>query len=443
MSPPWALAAGEVAARIRAGTLSAADYASACLARAEALEPELRAYVELDPARVLAAARALDARIAAGEDPGPLAGLPIGVKDIIDCAGRVTGCGSPLRAGHVARADAALVARATAAGGYAFGKTVTTEFAFMHPRDTRNPWNRAHTPGGSSSGSAAAVASGSVPLAWATQTNGSVIRPAAYCGIVGYKPSLGALPMDGVLSCAPTLDQPGCYGRRVADAALLAACVANRGYSIPRAVPAPSRAPQLLLALTPVGHLASEAMRAELARVAELLRSAGARVEPRELPESFGAAHAAHRAIMGHEAARWFAPLRADPARRALLSEALNAYLDEAARIDEADYRAALATRAALRADWAAVLAEHDALLTPPAPGVAPAGIASTGDPSFCTIWTLLGAPALTLPCALGPGALPLGIQLVASECDDERLLAVAGWCEARLGFHASAPPAA
>jgi len=421
-----------LAARVASRASSAVALAEHCLDRALACEPLLRAFRGIDRLGVLGQARALDAALASGAAPGPLCGVPVGVKDIIDVRGWETGMGSPIYDGYRPAADAVLVARLRAAGAIVFAKTVTSEFAFMHPRETRNPWNPAHTPGGSSSGSAAAVAAGCVPLALGTQTNGSVIRPAAFCGIVGFKPSLGALPTAGVLSYSPTLDQPGCHARSVADVARLVRVLAEPGFAIGE-IDAGRRAPRLLAVRTPawprISPAAAQAFERTLARLGEH----GAQVEVGALPPSFDDALEVHATLMGWEAARWFEPLRAAHGSR--LSPWLQGYLERAAAIAEPAYREALAARASLRVAFAEFLSGHDALLTPPAPGEAPAGLETTGDPAFCTIWTLLGAPAVTLPCAFGPSGLPLGLQVVASECDDDRALGCAAWIERALGL--------
>lgn len=423
--------ATRLVARVAARESSAVALAEHCLGRSIECEPRLHAFRGLERTRVLAQAQAIDAALAAGAQPGPLCGVPVGVKDIIDAHGWETGMGSPIYDGHRPAADSTLVARLRAAGAIVLAKTVTSEFAFMHPRETRNPWNPAHTPGGSSSGSAAAVAAGCVPLALGTQTNGSVIRPAAFCGIVGFKPSLGALPTAGVLSYAPTLDQPGCHARSVADVALLARALSEPGFAIGAVAPDPS-APRLLAVRTPAWSRISPVGAQAFEHTLERLAGHGAQVEARELPASFDEALEVHATIMGWEAVRWFEPLLA--AHRTRLSAWLAGYLDRAAAIAEPAYREALAARASLREAFAEFLSEHDALLTPPAPGEAPAGLDTTGDPAFCTIWTLLGAPAVTLPCGFGPSGLPLGVQVVASECDDDRALGCAAWIERALG---------
>jgi Asp-tRNA(Asn)/Glu-tRNA(Gln) amidotransferase A subunit family amidase len=332
----------QIVAATAAGHGAAQAHAQAFIDRAQAIEPQIHAFKSIDAPRILAQAGAIDAAIEAGAPAGPLAGLPVGVKDIIDVEGWVTGMGSPIHDKSFPARDSRLVARLKAAGAHVFGKTVTTEFAFMHPRETRNPWHRGHTPGGSSSGSAAAVAAGCVPAALATQTNGSVIRPAAFCGIVGFKPSYGAFSADGVLSYSPTLDQPGCYARSVADVACVASVLAEPGFAIGES-PVARASPRLIAVRTPVWRQADAAMQAEFARVCSLLESSGAVVEALELPVRFDTAHEVHRLIMAFEATRYFEPVRA--AHRALLSDWLNAYLDQAAAVTEAAWRDALAAR--------------------------------------------------------------------------------------------------
>ena len=425
-----------IVASTRARQGGALEHARAFLERALAVEPVIHAFNGIDPARVVAQAQAIDASAVAGTESndrtGPLSGVPVGVKDIIDAQGWTTGMGSPIHEHSMPARDARLVARLKAAGAYVFGKTVTTEFAFMHPRETRNPWNPAHTPGGSSSGSAAAVAAGCVPVALATQTNGSVIRPAAFCGVVGFKPSLGAFSAEGVLSYAPTLDQPGCLSRSVADVARVSSVLAEAGFRIP-AAPAASVRPRLIAVRTPAWPLADPAMQAEFERVCARFVAAGARVESQDLPAAFGEAHEVHRLIMGFEASRYFVSVQA--AHRGLLSDWLNRYLDQAAAIPGTAYREALGVRESLQHDFAGFIAGQDAVLTPPARGEAPAGIETSGDPVFCSIWTLLGTPAITVPTGLGPTGLPLGLQIVGARGDDDRVLAVAAWCERLLGF--------
>ncbi|MCA3152118.1 MAG: amidase [Rhodocyclaceae bacterium] len=431
---------------IAAGRLCRVEYARACIEQALAVEPMIHAFKAIEPAMIRARVEAAGGA-GVGAPSGLLAGVPFGVKDIIDVRGLVTGMGSPIHDGSVADADAPLVARLQAAGGFVFGKTVTTEFAFMHPRETRNPWNTAHTPGGSSSGSAAAVAAGCVPAALATQTNGSVIRPAAFCGIVGFKPSYGAFPVQGVLSYAPTLDQAGCYARSVDGVTRIAQALAEPGFGLDAGArqgafggEAGAGRPRLAAVRSPVWAQASAAMQSSFERAQSVLSGAGARVECPDLPAGFERAHDVHRVIMGHEAVRYFEPVQAR--HRSLISDWLNGYLDQAAAIGAAEYRDALGARERLRETFARFVSGFDAVLTPPAIGEAPDGIRTSGDPVFCSIWTLLGTPAITIPTGLGPAGLPLGLQLVGAERRDAGLLAAAAWCESMFGFQGLPPVA-
>ena len=422
------LTARDIAAGVHDRRHAAADVVRAHATRIDALEPRVKAWVSLDIDRALERAQALDA----ARSQAPLAGIPIAVKDIIDVAGLPTKCGSPIHeSAPPASRSAACVAALERAGAVVLGKSVTTEFAYYTPRKTRNPWNVAHTPGGSSMGSAAAVACGMAAGALGTQTNGSVIRPAAFCGVVGFKPSFGTVSNDGTLDPWPTLDHTGVFARSVADAAALAAIVTHAGVLSGAANP-PADAPRIALVRSPVWPSASDAQRELLAANADTLERSGARVEELELPASFERAHAVLRLIMAYEAARHFGELQR--ARRADMSAQLNALVDEGAAIAEAAYRDALAGAEALKAEFSVAYAQYDAIITPPAPGEAPATLAQTGSPAFCTIWTLLGAPAITLPVALGPCRMPLGLQIVGRRGEDERVLGVAAWCDARLG---------
>ncbi len=423
---------------LRAGRFTAEALTRDLLARIDALEPRLHAWAWLDAPRALAAAR--------GAGRGPLGGIPIGIKDIMHVRGVPTGMGSPVFEGRIADESAAVVKRLEAAGGFALGKTVTAEFAYFHPGPTRNPWDPTHTPGGSSMGSAAAVAAGMVPAALGTQTNGSVIRPAAFCGCVGYKPSSGLIPRSGILEFSATLDQVGVFARSVEDAALVASVLvghdaADRG-SLGNAqaladglflVAPPARPPRLAAVRSPVWQLAEAPQRAQFERDIRALRQAGAQVAEVELGDAFAQAHAMQRRIMYAEAARTLGPLQTE--HRARLSAALNRLLDEGRAISEAEYREALDVQASLQRALQDFLVPFDALITPPARGEAPATLDSIGDPAFCTIWSLCGAPALTIPTGFGPNRLPLGLQVVGRLYDDARLLGVARWCAGAIGF--------
>jgi Asp-tRNA(Asn)/Glu-tRNA(Gln) amidotransferase A subunit family amidase len=405
------------------GSLSATALATAQLARVAATDASIAAWAHLDPVHVLSEAARCDAVPAPAR--GPLQGIGIGIKDIIATAELPTQMGSPVHAGYRPGADAACVARLKAAGGYVFGKTVTTAYAYLDPGKTKNPWNAGHTPGGSSSGSAAAVAASQVAGALGTQTNGSVIRPAAYCGVVGYKPTRGAIALDGVHVFSETLDQVGTFTRSVADAARLAHAVAEPG-AIAAAVVPLSRPPRLAyLADFPWVELDcadDDHLEAAVTRL-----RARAQVEAVGLPAAWRTAHRIHRLIMLFEGARNLRLLQ--QRERARLSPKLNEALDEGRAIGEADYRAALAERARAIVELTAWMEGFDAVLAPPAPSAAPRGLDSTGDPSCCTLWSLLGFPAITIPVARNDAGLPIGLQLAAVAEADDRLLAVAAWC--------------
>jgi Asp-tRNA(Asn)/Glu-tRNA(Gln) amidotransferase A subunit family amidase len=431
--PLHALGLIEARQGIESRRFTAEAYTRALLARIEARDAGIGAWIWLDPERALAAARQCDRRLAAGEPPGPLAGLPIGVKDIFATAGIPTEMGSPAFAGHVPARSAAVVERLEAQGGFVMGKTVTTECAFMFPGKTKNPWNPAHTPGGSSSGSVAAVAAGFVPGALGTQTNGSVIRPAAFCGIVGFKPTQGRIPIAGALIFSHTLDQPGVFTRSVADAAWLAAALENGGAAFPPAAPPPAKPPRLAAVRTPVWDQAEPGAREKFRADVETLRQGGAAVEEVELPAGFNLGHGAIRTIMTVESAFHFAALEGEKAP--LLSATLKDFTAEGRQTLAVAYLEVLEIRRDLQAALEAFLAPYAALVTPPAPGEAPATLSQTGNAAFCSLWSLCGVPAITLPTGFGPAGLPLGLQIVGAHGRDAGLLAAARWCETRFPF--------
>lgn len=417
---------------MKAGRFSCADYCRALLRRIAARDGEVQAWAWLDNERAMTLAEARDKERRDGPAP-PLHGLPVAVKDIIRTRGIPTGMGSPIFDGHVPQESARVVEKLEAAGAWVMGKSVTTEFAYMRPGKTRNPWNPAHTPGGSSMGSAAAVAAGFVPAAVGTQTNGSVIRPAAFCGVAGFKPSFDLISFSGANVFSPTLDHMGIFARGVADAARFAAHLTEMPGAITPDIEFPDREPRLAAVRSPVWHLASPAQQARFASDVAALKKAGARVTEIELPQSFGAGHRALRAIMLFEAARRLEPLQ--QAHRSRMSDYLNRSLDEGRAIPETDYRAALDTHAGLKAALETFLDGFDAIITPPAPGEAPPDLSLTGYPAFCTLWSLTGVPAITIPTGLGDMGLPLGLQIVGRFGGDNEVLAVAAWCENRLPF--------
>ncbi|MCU0604387.1 MAG: amidase, partial [Desulfobacterales bacterium] len=412
----------DAAHAIRQGELSSEELTRALLERIERHEDTVQAFQWMDPQRALDLARRADRQLKSGEKPGTLHGVPLGIKDIIATRDIPTTMGSPIYAGHVPARSAELVLRAEAAGAFVLGKTVTTEFAYFTPGKTRNPWNPAHTPGGSSSGSAAAVAMGFLPGAVGTQTNGSMIRPAAFCGVVGYKPTSGFIALSGVHPFSPSLDQPGVFTRSVVDAACLAAALAEPEAGIGCDVPVMVQPPRLAAVRSPVWHLAESYGQEHFLKMVARLRLVGARVEELELPPSFNDAHAVHRTVMYGEGARVFAELqRRDRAR---LSLRLNALIDEGRGISDADLARALERKDQFTKELDAFLGGFDGVFTPSARGEAPADLTQTGDPAFCTIWSLCGVPAVTIPAGRGPTGLPLGLQIIGPRRADERMLA-------------------
>ncbi|MBX6320673.1 MAG: amidase [Rhodospirillaceae bacterium] len=437
---PAALGAAEAARLIREGRLSAAELTAACLARIEAREPVVAAWTFLDPDYAHDQARALDARQQAGAPLGPLHGVPVGIKDIIDTADMPTEHGTVLHAGRRPAEDAAVVERLRSAGAVILGKTVTTEMAFYTPGKTRNPHDPSRTPGGSSSGSAAAVADGMVPLAVGSQTNGSVIRPASFCGVVGFKPTHGLISRHGMLRASSLLDHVGVFARSVEDAALIADVLA--GYDArdpdtrPAAAPRLSQAvateppvpPRLGFVRTPVWERAEPGLGLAFDG---LLGRLGDAVAEDTLPDAFGRAHALHQLIVEADLALNYA--REYHRGRNRLSRRLAAMIERGGEVRARDYNAACREVVRLREALAPLFERYDALLTPATPGEAPVGLESTGDPAFCTIWTLLGVPAVTLPLLKGPSGLPIGVQLVGSRGEDGRLLGTARWLVERL----------
>jgi len=435
------LSACDATRAIADGALSAEQLVEACLARITDADPAIGAWAYLDPEHARAQARAADAQRARGEATGPLHGIPVGIKDIFDTGDMPTEDGTVLHAGRAPAADAAAVAMLRAAGAVVMGKTVTTELATYSPGKTRNPHNPAHTPGGSSSGSAAAVAAGMVPLALGTQTNGSVIRPAAFCGVYGFKPTHGLIPRSGVLKLSRTLDHVGVFARSIEDVALISESLV--GYdpadpdTRPRARPPfrrvatedPPLPPVLAFTQTPLWERTDEDLREAFA---ELVAHLGDRVFELDLPGTTAQGLDWHRCITEAEMA---ANLDAEWTQgRDRLSDSLRGQLERGRGVSALDYQQALARIPMINAGFEEIFERCDAILTPSAPGTAPAGLDATGDPSFCTLWTLAGMPSITLPLMQGSNGLPLGVQLVGPRGGDARLLRTARWL-----VHASA----
>lgn len=410
------LSASEAAAAIARRDITSVELVEACLARIDAREPEVQAWTCIDRDAALRQARECDRTPVSG----PLHGVPVAVKDIIDTRDFPTEYGSTIFRGHRPQRDAACVTLVQRAGGIVLGKTVTTEFAMYQPSKTRNPHNSLHTPGGSSSGSAAAVADGHVPVAFATQSSGSTIRPAAYCGVVGYKPSLNMFAPDGIKPLGASLDTLGLMTRTAADLSLM--------WGVLQAGPLPPLVPSLPgrrigLCRTPYWSAAGEDARNALESTARLLERNGFTVEEVELPEEFAALNDLHARLMAYEVARNYV-FEYDVSRRNLLGERTRQVMEDGWKIEIGEYLAMRATLRAAKARFSQVCAGFTALLAPSSPGEAPL-IAATGDPVFNRMWTLLGVPAINLPAGTGPTGLPLGVQFIGDVDTDLQLLAV------------------
>lgn len=416
--------AGEIVQAIAAGDITSEAVTSACLDRIEEREGAVKAWAFIDPDHALAQARALDR---AG-NKGPLHGLPIGIKDVLDTADMPTEMGSPIYAGHRPAADAASVAMLRAAGAVILGKTVTCEFAGMHPGATANPHDPKRTPGGSSSGSAAAVADFHVHGALGTQTGGSVLRPASFCGIVGYKPTYNIINRSGLMFAAENLDTIGFMGRRVDDVDVIAAALLNRAPAPPLGQASGLR---IGLCRTQLWDTAQPETVEAIEDSAERLASAGARIIPVDMPSTFEALASMRNRINDYERSRVLAYHWAN--NRDKISAGLAKQIENGTSMAYDEYDEAITLAAEGRAQLDAVFDEVDAMLAPAVAGEAPEGLDQTGDPRFQGYWTILHVPTLTLPTHKGPNGLPVGIQLVGPRWQDARLLSVARWVEGKL----------
>ncbi len=433
-----------LAAWIQEGRVGLEEVRDAVLARIEARDAEIRAFAFFDPDLVRRRYDELELERRLGRAKGPLFGLPVGVKDIIDTADMPTEFGSPIHAGRRPLRDATVVARLRQAGAVVVGKTVTTEFAVLTPAETRNPHDPERSPGGSSSGSAAAVAAGMVPLALGSQTNGSVIRPASFCGVYGFKPSFGKIPRSGMLIQSPTLDHVGTFARSLEELALVSEVLygfdpadeTTRIEGPPGLLAEVRREPPMppRFAFIP-GPGWARAERCVREGFQELAEALGEQLVAIELPESDEALVAAHRRIWLAELA--FALRREWERARAKLSPGLAAMIEEGRRLTAFTYREAQYLRRRLQRMLEEIFRDFDAILTPAALGEAP-GRETTGDPICCTLWTLAGAPAVTLPLLEGEHGLPVGVQLVGAVGDDARLLRTARWLERTLTAEAA-----
>jgi Asp-tRNA(Asn)/Glu-tRNA(Gln) amidotransferase A subunit family amidase len=429
----------EVLERFKAGSCTPAAYLTELRNRTRVLDPEIRAFTYL-------------AEIEPGAFDGALAlsGIPVGIKDVIDTAGQPTSYGSLAYENHFPEKDAWVVNRFKEIGASVFGKTATTEFAWRSPARTVNPWNYDHTPGGSSSGSAAAVAAGFVPLAVGTQTLGSVIRPAAFCGIVGFKPSFGSISRAGVYPLAGSLDHVGFFARNVDDVTLALSVTSQSDPRDPASSPLasfsldlangldPLGPPRLLIMHPPFWERVQPAQRRLFEAIANKFVAAGATIETREWPENLEQVWALAHTILSYEAALIHSDLVARAPDRT--SDHLKNLVATGQRTGERNYASAREQQERLRNSFSDVFTAIDVVLGVPAFGEAPSGLSDTGDAAFCTPWTFLGLPAITLPVGFGPGGLPLGIQLTGANREDFKLARIACWCERVIGYERSWP---
>ncbi len=426
MSELWRLTAAEAGRQIAAGEITSEALVRSCLERIEDRDPDVEAWTHLDPDYALAGAREADSSPA----KSPLHGVPFAVKDVIDSGDLPTEYGAPaIHGGHRPERDAACVAAMRSAGAVLMGKTVSTEFATFWPGKTKNPHNPGHTPGGSSSGSAAAVGASMVPVAFGNQTAGSLIRPAAFCGVAGFKPTHGTVDLTGILPLEPTFDTLGYMARSVDDLGLFYDIV--RGADPEAPADGLGRAPRVGLCRTHHWQKADAVCREAVERAAAKFSDLGADVAEVDLPDDFAAVPDSHRVILNAGLTQSLARQYAD--HRDRLSDRLRGMIEEGLGYDEATLGAARAHARACRAAAGDAFGDRDVLLTPSAPGEAPEGLGMTGDPIFQTTWTLLHLPCVTLPFATGPRGLPIGVQLIGSRGEDAAALAVAKWFHGRM----------
>ena len=429
MSEPYKLTVTEVAKRIKGGQLTPVDLLESLLARIEELEPRLDAWVTIDAEAARKAAKALTREAQRGNLRGPLHGIPVGVKDIYDTKGLRTTMGSPLFADYIPDEDAAIVTKLREAGAIIIGKTETTEFAYLDPAPTRNPWNTTHTPGGSSSGSAVAVAAQMCPLAFGTQTGGSVMRPASFCGVTAIKPTHDLLRREGIYPQSWSLDHVGFMTRSVDDLRLTLGALTG--------VDPKSRIkkPRIGVPTTYFNEAGTEEVTRNYEDTIGNLRSIGAEIIDFKLPDVFRVVHSAHRIIMFAEAAAVHEAKFRE--RTNLYRPHMQAEVFSGLLIPSSTYLHAQRIRGRFRGDMTDSMIDIDALLTPTALTSALKGLTSTGDAAFNAPWSFAGFPTVTIPSGLTSDGLPLGVQLIAKPYEEAKLLGVADWCESALLFDA------
>ena len=437
---PYSLSAADAADAVASGRLSSVDLVKSCLARIEETDGEIKAWAHQDGDAALAQAAECDRIRKAGLATGPLHGVPVGLKDIIDTADMPTQRGTAIFAGRTTDTDARIVEHLREAGAVIMGKTVTTELAFLHPNETRNPHSPDHSPGGSSSGSAAAVAAQQVPLAIGTQTNGSVIRPASFCGTFGFKPTRGVISRTGVLQTSVSLDQVGCFGRTLADVALLTDAIGGYDQRDPVsfARPRPDNSggaaadapvpPDLVWFDLPFNYRLSNEASEGLAAVRDAL---GEQVTTLPAADTLSNLVAVQARIHEYEICQHQAEVFDQ--HWDALSDALKTVIERGRQISRAEYEDALVVKASAEKFFDELFFEFDAILAPAAAGEAPRFGDGTGDPIFSTLWTLAGLPCVTLPLLVGDNNLPIGVQLIGPAEKDDRLLRTARWLQIEL----------
>ncbi len=434
------LSAAEASRLIHSGELKSVELVTACLDHIESVEDKVGAWRQLDRDYALEQARTADEFRQSGAGIGPLHGIPVGIKDIIDTRGWPTECGSPILAGRQPKADAHLVTLLREAGAVILGKTVTTEFAVYSPGKTANPHDLERTPGGSSSGSAAAVAAYMVPLALGSQTNGSMIRPASYCGVYGFKPTKASISRNGVLLLSRFLDTVGAYARSIEDIALICECLfcyderdpdmalRPRPHLSAVAMSLPPVTPRFAFVKSPVWDQADSDVQQGFA---ELKQHLGADCDEVDLPEVFNGCIEWHRVIMHADLAKNLGRHYKNAKER--LSDRLREMIEDGQRCFATEYNQAIDAVDVLNAGMDQIFDRYDAIITPAASGEAPVGLDTTGDPVFCTLWTLIGLPAISLPLLEGASGLPIGVQMVGPRYDDARLLRNARYLAQRV----------